>query len=441
MSDGDDRLREQGASNAVPMLQWRRRSLCLIGAVALNVAGCSSNDTTSVDVPIGEGSESGESAAEKDEPLYLLSARVTLPEGSRMSYFLTVPSIEEGATYTLDAARESGIDGWVFGKQGQPTFWQAGQGDATITRWTVTPSGSFERGPAMDLSMLGLTQVGAAGWGVFPAEDRAYFLQWRHPHEIIVWNPQAMELIGTIPLDVDRQGPFEARGSSIVRQGDRLLAVVYWQGADDFTALGNNTRIFEIDLETDQVSTVSDDDRCNVLFASGEQSNGTQFFSAESWRAPHRLLLGSEFGQRSCALRVLPAESSFDRSYDVDVTGLVGGRPVGAVRIVDDQTALMDVWHAELAPTLAADKSNFDEVANASAFRRWRWTLGEPSAEELPGQPFANGSLGDLFEVDGVYYTTSFDGETSRTSALTPSGEFGAGMTGPGQIVGMVRIR
>jgi hypothetical protein len=131
----------------------------------------------------------------------------------------------------------------------------------------------------------------------------------------------------------------------------------------------------------------------------------------------------------------------FDQGYDVDVSGLVGGRPVGTVRVLDDRTALLDVWHAELAPELAPDKSNFDDVANASAFRRWRWTLGAPQAEQLPGEPFASGSLGDAFEVDGVSYTTSYDGTTSRTSALTPSGEFGAGMTGPGQIVGMVRIR
>jgi hypothetical protein len=279
------------------------RGLC--GACMISLAACSSADST-----VLAGADQGVAPpSETDAPLYLLSARINLPEGGRMSYFLTAPSLEEGATYTLDRAAESGVDGWMFGKQGQSTFWQAGQADATLTRWSVTPGGSFERGPSLDLSGLGLTQVGAAGWGVFPSNDRAYFLQWRHPQEIIVWNPEAMELIGTIPLDVDRAGTFEPRGSSIVRHGNRLLAVVYWQGAEDFTALGEQTRIFEIDLATNQVVSVADDDRCNVLFTSGALSDGTQYFSPESWRAPHRSLLGPEFGQRPCALRVLPAEA------------------------------------------------------------------------------------------------------------------------------------
>jgi hypothetical protein len=69
-----------------------------------------------------------------------------------------------------------------------------------------------------------------------------------------------------------------------------------------------------------------------------------------------RHYLGSDYGCGSCALQVQAQTADVDESFDVDLSKLVGGRSVGAYRLVDDSTALLDVWHDDEVTALNDDK-------------------------------------------------------------------------------------
>ena len=119
---------------------------------------------------------------------------------------------------------------------------------------------------------------------------------------------------------------------------------------------------------------------------------------------------------------------------------------VGGFRLVNDTTALLDVWHADEVPALKADKSNFDEVALAKGFHIWRWTIGAPTAELVPSA--ASNGLLDLtasFSVDGRLFGTSLTEDpktlTNETFEILPSGEVRPALKGTGQVMGIVRIR
>lgn len=65
-----------------------------------------------------------------------------------------------------------------------------------------------------------MNQTGGARRSVVVTPDRAYFIEETHPEEVIVWNPEAMTLIATIPLGVEALGAL-VPGALLVGQGSR----------------------------------------------------------------------------------------------------------------------------------------------------------------------------------------------------------------------------
>lgn len=414
-----------------------RRASAMLGtyfgmALSGTLLGCSDGAGESV---TGEGGASASAS-------YLIAARMTSPEGRR-TYFVPVPSLDTGLVYDLDGAVEA-IDGWVFGQSGVASFWHAGQREATIARWNVGPDGAFERGDVLSFAQLGMNQVGGARRSVFVAPDRAYFIEETHPEEVIIWNPEAMTVIGTIPLGVEALGALEPR-ALLVGQGSRLLVTVQWRDLDSAT-WADHVRLLVVDPASDTVTSSSDDTRCGSLVPSGATADGSFYFSAESGGAPIRSLLGSPYGYASCVLRIAPDAATFDPAFSPDLVSLAGGRPVGAVLLLDERQALMDVWHQEDVDPLLPDASNWDDVRRQAGFRRWRLDTQANGAESVPGAPaIAMGSLDELrrFALDGQQFVSelSEDSSTNLTSELLPSGELRARFSGPGQVVGLVRLR
>ncbi|HTV17460.1 MAG TPA: hypothetical protein VMG12_02280 [Polyangiaceae bacterium] len=200
---------------------------------------------------------------------------------------------------------------------------------------------------------------------MFVAPDRAYFIEDAHPEEVIVWNPEAMAVIGTIPLGLDALGALQP-GANLARHGSLLLAAAYWRDGDGVN-WGDHVRLLEIDPATDSVVAESDEARCRSLVPSGPTASGAYYFSAETTSAAVRAMLGDGFGYTPCLLRVAPDSGSFDASFFPDLQALNGGRPVGAVMLVDERSALLDVWHADEVTPIAPDGFDPDAGSNVTS--------------------------------------------------------------------------
>lgn len=137
----------------------------------------------------------------------------------------------------------------------------------------------------------------------------------------------------------------------------------------------------------------------------------------------------------------MPSGTDFDRGFNVELTRLVGGRPiVGDVAVVSDSMAFLRVWHEEDVEEEITPENFFDVYTATRGFRWWSWKIGSDAAREIPGQT-PQGGFANKIEVDGRTFMadTSLvpeNGGRGRAPLveLLPSGELGAGLTaaGPG---------
>ena len=110
--------------------------------------------------------------------------------------------------------------------------------------------------------------------------------------------------------------------------------------------------------------------------------------------------------------------------------------------MVDDDVAFLRVWHQELAPALATDRGNIDDRTFAAAYQWWRWPVGNAAAQRVPGQVPTTGQW-DPFELGGrtILPVVSPDFSTTQLFELLPEGGMRPLISGPGTLLGIVRVR
>jgi hypothetical protein len=378
-----------------------------------------------------------------EEPLYVVTTRVKTTAEVYHSFLLTVPAIGPGTSFGLEQAVQVDTDSAAFGTRGQPYAYAASASQPTVTRWRLTAAGTIEQGPVVDFASLGMRRADAAGSLSFFSEEKAYFCNPFDPSQVAVWNPRSMSLIGSIPLDLPAQGPMRPQ-VVLSQRADRIFAIASWQhtSATDWTRFGNHVEVIAIDPTTDGVVGRVAESRCNSFSWVSAASDGTAYFSPAAYYAPLRRWLGDTSGVDSCALRITAGADQFEPGYGIDLEALTGGRPAGDLLLVSDETAFLRVWHSELVTPLDSVNSNWEAVLQEPGFLWWSWQLGSAEARQVPEQePAADAQM---FVVDGKTYTPALarDRSTSVLQELDPSaGELRPGLSGPGQIVGVFRIR
>ena len=377
-----------------------------------------------------------------DEPLYAVTTRVTTTSDATHSFLLTVPSIGPGTSFDLGHAVELDADTPAFGGRGRPFAYAASASEPTVTRWRVQADGGFEQGPVVSFESLGMRRVDSAGSLSFFAQDKAYFCNRFDPSQIVIWNPETMSIRGTIALALPPAG--DMRPQVVLSQrSDRIFAVVSWQQAHayDWTRFGDHVQVISIDPETDSVVSRVDEPRCNLLSWVSTPSDGAAYFSPASYYAPLRSMLGEASGVEPCALRIRPGADRFDADYTVDLASITGGRPAGDLFLVSDTTAFLRVWHSELVTPLSAGNENWESVVQEAGFLWWTWQVGAEQAQRVAAQRASKDA--QTFVVDGKTYTPTLseDGASTVLEELDPRGELRPGLRGPGQIIGVFRLR
>ena len=404
--------------------------------------GAGATSTTPPDTTASAGSGAG--AIEQQpaaEPLYVVSTTVFAGDVAQ-GYLVPITSIAPGTTFDLTSAIEV-ADNTIATRAGTPYLYVGSSEEPTVTRWELGADGQLATGPSVSFANLGLSRASVSDELMF--SDTQAYMPDDDNHQVVVWNPTSMEIVGSIPLEVDTDGVL-LPWMWVSVQADRVLVTVSWQAdfSGDWSIFGDHVSVLTIDPASNTIVDRVDDPRCNYAFWGSQTSDGSSYYSPLSYYTPIRSMLGDDArGVASCALRVNPGATDFDAAYDLDLSALAGGRPAGNLFFVSDDVALIRAWHSDLVTPISEDKANWVDVINEAGFMWWRWQVGSDAAEVLPDQtPSASETTG-VYRVDGKAFIPRASADYSSTTLdeVDANGDFHPTLSGPGNIWGIARLR
>ncbi|MET0390777.1 MAG: hypothetical protein ABW321_32690 [Polyangiales bacterium] len=420
-------------------MQTRARWQLLVGLCLACVLplGCDDDDAVSSKPAVEDQADASldprDAAAPSSSPLYVGATRV-FTESESIGYMFAVPSLDQGTEVDLEQAVEL-TDAWVFGNA-DPYFFTATIFEPEITRWQVSPEGRFSKGPVVSFANEGVGGTYTAAFTPLFSQDKSYFID-PVSMQVVVWSPAEMAFLHTIAIDADPIDDFTPNMDLSVR-GDQLVVSIFWTSElSGWTKYGKFVRTVVIDTASDEVIATYDDERCGAISAAGAGSDGTLYFSPWDYHTVIRDIFGPDFGVRSCGLRMAADGDSLDPDYQVDLASLVGGRPAGGLKLLDDDTALLHVWHDDL---VQATKQDWEDTRSKPGYLWYRWQLGEDTAEPLPDQePSSEGGEWRTLDERTVTYAANAEYSETTLFELDSDGRQKQLLSVPGWITQIIR--
>jgi hypothetical protein len=396
---------------------YRRLSALLPLALGIVVLPACGEDTTRT-TPVGSGMAATPSAPSTSptaaneaspRPAYAVMTNVGSPEGD-VSYLATLDSLEAGSVLDLDQAIEFPGARAILGISGHPAVWVTSWDEPTIERWDLRADGSFERGPIVSFAGLGVSNTGYVSLTrAFTLERSAFYSS--EIGALIQWNPTTMEIIGELPLDIpDNELPDGAiPGKSAIPPSDGWVqlrpdgtVVVNYYYLDGDFVLGDRVGLRVVDWVNNQVIGSDEWVGCNYLGRGSQTSDGAIYYTAlAQWVQDNLIWPGEATTAVPCALRVLPGQTTFDRSFQPNDLGqLIGGKTVtGSLEILNDRRSYFVGWDDALV-TQPLTVDNYEDMRYSTPAWRWyTWDLRSPRATAIDAEPFA--SQPDILWADG----------------------------------------
>jgi hypothetical protein len=310
------------------------------------------------------------------------------PEGTG-SYVSLLDALEPGSVDLAQAREFSGLaDVWVH----EGSVYVAESETVTITRFTQE-EGALVQQEVVSFADYGLTSLGF--WlNTFATPTRAYLSNG--PGELVAWDPQRMEIVGTVELPVsEREGfmmyPAYSDRAAVVRDG-LLYQPRYWTD-DTFFQFTEDSRVAVVDVATD---TVVDDLTvdCPGIDHAALDESGTIWLSSWVFAPGGAAVLG----QPSTCVATLPPAGSPEVAFSVGE--LTSGREGGALRPLGEGKAVMSVLHEEEAPV--TDPPDVAAITYGPHWRLWSVDLAGLQASPLESLDWSS----------GAQYTVPLDGST-----------------------------
>lgn len=304
-----------------------------IGLLAVLAAACGDSArviTTPTEgvspAPAGdEGTAPGDSAASAEGGSALLVAVIVEAPEARNVYVGAVPEVPTGE---LDYSRflEFGsID--VSTSGGYIFVWDREPG--RMTRFSVNGDLSLTEGPT-----LSFERYGAAGGGenVFVSASRSYLLS-PQLDTIVVWDPERMEITGTIPVSLPGTpggtgGPSQAGYETFAHKGQLVGDRVIWQVISaDFESertIQHAATLAIASATTDEPVRLIEDTRCAGANGGYVDAAGDYYVRADGYWGFFAAYGADAPSVRTCTLRVRAGSDEFDPDYLVDTRDLTG---------------------------------------------------------------------------------------------------------------------
>ncbi|MEM6274108.1 MAG: hypothetical protein AAF735_02610 [Myxococcota bacterium] len=271
-----------------------------------------------------ENSDDDSDNGETFEAAFAVSQRIFTADGNRFLLVSVVPDLEAqelelGAGFEFAGTTRMR----VFNER--LFIFESERGE--IIRYRVTPSLQLEQEGVLSLADLGVTRFSSTMLQVQP--DRVYLSDF--DNRLIVFDPQAMELVGTIPFaERTRDGFDQIRTSRMWQLGDELYLTIGWSNANTLEYVDRAT-VAVFSIPEQRLVRVVEDERCGhsrrafvedgALYTMGDGVDGVANVLVDDAPAP-------------CLLRLPGGASAFDPDFYVDLTEasqrpFVTGGPIG----------------------------------------------------------------------------------------------------------------
>jgi hypothetical protein len=384
----------------------------LLGALAL--FGCDDDDeapaTGQLDATVTP-TDGGDAGAPALGALYATPSEVYGADFmTSTSYVPVVPSLDV-PSISIQNARE--VDGRASVARVGKYVFVASANAAVANRFVVDAEGALQPDGNINFSTQGLPPYFSIdSWGaLFVSETKAYIFNGTDG-SMIVWNPTTLTITGKIPgPGIVRQG-YEIQSGSVVR-GNKLYRIFSLVNYDAWDFLTTGQVLVVYDLDTDQQLSMVEENRCPQLYGKPFVTEaGDIYFSGWVW--PATLPLVRDF-PKSCALRVLAGQDTFDPSYKLDFAANFEGHEGAMMSYLGNGQALLDVFHQERATYTAS--SDPQMLANTKNWRVWKVDLATGKGAPLEGLDFTGAGY-SLAQVDSRSFLLTPDDETySATTA------------------------
>lgn len=380
----------------------------------------------------GSDDGGGVDAGPPEPPLFIVHSAVQTTD-ARLNYFTPVTSLTDAVTLDYDASIEVPGRARLYASPGLGFFAIGDSEDVSLTRYDVDAEGALTEGDRLSFAALGVTTLGAQAVH-FGSPTVAYYKDASQA-QIIVWDPTAMEIVGTIelPASLIREGWTLSFGDWTGRGDDAFFTVTWYSRTYDRVGVG--TGLVHIDTRTNEV-TVTEDARCRAAINATEIDGAIYYFSGVINGFGHAVAPG-DAGQQDCSLRIAAGSVTFDDGYLGTIAPALPSDRVGTV-ITSTGT---DLWAqvADLSITPSAPGTTYSEWY-ASGWTWWRVPLDASAATQITTEPGAysgfNVTYGASFllaESEPDYSSTTFI--DLATGAAVP------GLTFPGFALDVARVR
>jgi hypothetical protein len=404
---------------------------------ALSALGCEEHRESAangnLDSSVAPSEVAGDAGA---SALYIVPSEVYgVDFETSTSYVPLVPSLDV-ARISVENARE--IDGRATVASVGKYVFIASATAPVANRFVLDAQGKLQPDGSINFMNEGLPAYFAIDiWGaLFMSETKAYIFNGSDG-SMIIWNPTTLMITGRIPGPGIVRPGYEIQSGHVVR-GNKLYRLFSHVNYDewDFPTAGQVLVVY--DLETDQQISKVEENRCPQLYARPfVTESGDIYFSGWVW--PAVLPLVRDY-PKSCALRVLAGQDTFDPNYKLEFATNFEGHEGAMLSYLGNGQALVDIFHQERATFNAG--SDAEELANTNNWRVWKVDLATGKGAPLDGVDFTGAGY-TLAQVDGrSFLLTPDDAKYSATTAWeVVDGPLRQGFKIQGSTFNIVRVR
>jgi len=337
----------------------------------------------------GEDAVEGPTGGTGDNPAVLVVGQAYTPE-EYLTYVRVFPDVPEGDV-DFRGFREFG-NANVYGEYGDVFVEQDGQ----VTRFSVNADLELVEGLTLSWEAYGITSANAS-YSVFVSPQRAYTFA-PDLGVVLVWDPEAMVLSGTIPLDFPaRPGSMETWAYDGYRIGDKVVWNVF---SGDFDAIRQYPAVTlaMADADGDAPVRFVEDARCLGGGPSRVAEDGTYYVQAGAYYG-YFLAYGERTNASTCMLAMKDGETELDPDFMVDYQGLTGSAVTDLWLPLGGDSYVVRAWDPEVP-----FPENPDDFWDNPALHSLLVDTKAGTSQPYPDLEGAIGIDGTARTVDGISY-------------------------------------
>ncbi|MEM7605261.1 MAG: hypothetical protein AAF411_07880 [Myxococcota bacterium] len=344
-----------------------------------------------------EGGTGVDAFVEPSGPLFLVGG-VTISTEGRNGYGVLVPALNDDREVRLeDAISVPGQPAIAASPNRNGRFYVGLDESPVVQAYEANVDGSAQLIDELSFAPFGASA--ASGPLVVPNDERAYVFDL-NMLSMYVFDPQRMELIEAVDLDVNTPPGGSHNFSFPARDDERILLAINTFRADGTAA--PRSRMAFIDTRTSAV-TYADIEGCGRLGWSAKDAEGNLYFATHPAQAG--LVFGGLAGDPAappCMASVARGTATFRPGF-VDLAELAGA-PAGGLAQGPDGTAYILVFDDEATPVTEA---NGDTLSLSLG---WTYVQVDLAAERLL-EPLA--ALGEGVGVPIDFSVDEGDGDVT----------------------------